>query len=197
MPAIYSHHMDIPRLGGDTGSAASPSIIIEEPKTYIYTLDGETQYHQFSEAINLEAGDVVEFNFVNYGNVGNYKRFIGSTNYAFSLDSGSAGNKFRIKAISSATLNGEPLSSGTTIPVTGINTVSFIMSSNQSITSLLSLGGGNLTKAAMYNFSVSRGGEVIHFIPLTSRGQGANQSASVGGVSSTIVNYSESGWSEI
>lgn len=166
-----------------------------DAEQWVAQLDGATQFWQLSESIHLLADDVVEFDFTGYENVGLYKRFIGSSNFVFSLDSGATGDNFRTRGILSSEIDGSDLvSDSTVIPLPGVHNVKVTPSSSYTIESLLSLGNTNLTKAAMYNFRVIRNGVVIHEIPLTNKAQGATQLATVGDVNAFMPNYTNAVW---
>lgn len=172
-----------------------PKYVFPAPQVeWVAELDG-TQYWQLTSPINLIANDVVEFDFTGYENIGIYKRFVGSSNFAFSLDTGETGDNFRTRGIISSQINGEELvSDATSIPVVGSHNVKVTSSSSYAIEYLLSLGGSNIAKAAMYNFRVIRNGAVIHEIPLTNKPQGATQIATVGTVNATMIGYTEDVW---
>lgn len=167
-------------------------------KSYVYRLDGLTKYFQLSEPINFIPNDVIQFGLSKFTNVGTFKRFFGSSDFTFSLDSGADGDKFRLRSLTNGILNGESIISDTTlIPTTDGNDIEVVAGATRSISTLLSLGTTNLVSAAMYDFRVIRNGTVIHEIPLTNKAQGATQLPTVGNVSATIINYTESGWEEV
>lgn len=164
---------------------------------YVAQTDGATQYWQLSEPINLIPNDIIQFGLAKFTNSGIFKRFFGSSDFSFSLDTGADGDKFRLRSITSATINGANITSETTlIPTTGDNIVEVITGATSSISTLLSLGNANLVSAAIYNLKVIRSGVVIHEIPLTNKAQGATQIATVGIVNATMVNYTESVWKD-
>lgn len=164
---------------------------------YVAQTDGVAQYWQLSEPINLIPNDVIQFGLAKFTNVGTFKRFFGSSDFTFSLDTGADGDKFRLRSITSATLNGVNITSDATlIPAAGDNMIETIVGATRSISTLLSLGNTNLVSAAIYNFKVIRSGAVIHEITLTNKAQGATQIATVGNINATMVNYTESVWKD-
>ena len=164
---------------------------------YVAQSDGATQYWQLSEPINLMPNDVIQFGLAKFTNVGTFKRFFGSNDFTFSLDTGADGDKFRLRSITSATLNGANIASDATlIPTAGDNMIEAIVGATRSIPTLLSLGNTNLVSAAIHNFKVIRSGVVIHEIPLTNKAQGATQLATVGNVNAFMPNYTELVWKD-
>lgn len=186
MPAIYSPLMIQAGFGKQTA------------KNYVARLDGLTQYWQLSDPISLQLGDVVNFGFTGFENNGAFKRFFGSSDFILSLDTGTDGDKFRLRSALSATVNGSSITSDQTlIPTSGLNEVSVDVGATKDIETLLSLGTNNLLSAAIYGFKVVRSDTVIHEIPLTNKSQGATQLPTVGSVSATIINYTEAVWQDL
>lgn len=176
-------------IGGNYGT-------VDDLVNYVARLAG-TQYWQLSAPISLQMGDIISFGVLGFQNTGTFKRFFGSNDFTFSLDTGGDGDKFRLKSVLSATINGVPIISDLTlIPEAGLNSVSLEVGTTTAIETLLSLGSSNLLKAAIYDFKVVRGDIVIHEIPLTNEAQGATQLATAGNVNATMVGYIPDVWEQ-
>lgn len=171
---------------------------LEPVKNYVARSDGVSQYWELSEPVNILPNDVIRFGLSKFTDVGAFRRFFGSSDFTFSLDSGADGDKFRLRRVTDGLINGETITSDVTlIPTTGSNDVEVVSGEIRSISTLLSLGTTNLASAAMYEFRVIRNGTVIHEIPLTNRSQGATQLATVGNVNATMVGYNPDVWEEV
>ena len=108
------------------------------------------------------------------------------------------GDKFRLRTVISATVNGSEVTSDqTAIPTTGLNSISVEVGGTKNIETLLSLGASNLLQAAIYDFKVTRDGVIVNEIPLANKAQGATQIATVGSVNATMINYTPDVWEEV
>lgn len=188
MPAIYSPLMIQAGFGE------------QEVKSYVARLDGLTQYWQLSESINLIANDVVELSFVG-GSIGNaFAMFYESDAGNFYMSVTSDSLNFRVKAVfGTPILNGQQIVNNTTpVPLSGENTISAAIVSDEDISVIgARVGGSLLMNLPLFGFKVIRGGEIINEIPLTNKAQGATQLPNVGGVSATMINYTEAVWQEL
>ena len=73
---------------------------------------------------------------------------------------------------------------------------SSILTSEFSIETL-ALFGSDYFGGVIYDFEVEINGVLTNKIPLTNKAQGATQLPTVGDISGTIINYTESGWEEV
>ena len=176
---------------------------LEPVKNYVYRLDGLTKYYQLSEPLEFNVGDTLEFGFIGGNFEDSFRSFISSTDVNLRISTGSNPQKFDIASTSGAKVNGIAIiNNQTDIPKSGLNTLEFKSFTNylfKGFGARVALNGSAILhlNIAFYNFRVIRNGEVIHEIPLTNRAQGATQLPTVGNVSATIINYTESGWEEV
>ena len=168
-------------------------------KQYVARLNGTDQYWQLSEGITLELGDLVEFEFISYGdNIGSF--VIDSTDRsAFMLNKD--GVVQRALALGFMDINGEMVQNlATPFPSVGvINLVSIRM--DVSVTTIEFIGceyreDRGYFSGLFRNLKVTRGGSVVHQIPLTNKAQGATQLATVGNVNATMVGYNNDVWEQ-
>ena len=177
----------------------SRSYLKEGSKTYVYRLDGLTKYYQLSAPINLLAGDIVQLSFIGGSVTNAFAMFIESDSRNFYISVTSDSLSFRVKAaFGTPMLNGGEITSGVTpVPSSGKNTTS-AETVGVDVLSVIGarVGGTLLMNLPIYNFKVIRDGTVIHEIPLTNKEQGATQLPTVGNVSATIINYTDT-WEEV
>jgi len=170
--------------------------------SYVARPDGETQRWQLSEPIQTETGDVIEISFVG-GVVDDRTRYIfGEPTFQFGVffTGDSSSKVVELSAGTEATLNGQPILSGTT-PAPEIGSYNVVATALSDAT-LSFLGARNvsssqITMLPIYGFRLIRGGVVINEIPLTNKAQGATQLATVGSVNATMINYSEDVWEQV
>jgi hypothetical protein len=161
---------------------------------YVARLNGDDQYWQLSEDINLQDSDVVNFKFVGGVVSGTFRRFIGSNNFSFGLSSGSTGFVFN-EVNMSASLDGVSIESESTqIPSSGSHDISCVIVGAHTLSQLCAADSSRFMNLPLYEFEVIRNGAVVHSIPLTNKSQGATQLATVGSVNATMVGYTPDVW---
>mgnify|MGYP006164335853 CR=1 FL=1 len=162
---------------------------------WVPKLDGLTQFFEPSETITVKTGDVVEVDFIG-GTIDNiYARFFSNKQNSLTADAGVNGNSFRFKGLT-AKLNGVGISNGHLIPTTGKHTLTCTVTANSFIDSICSYGETRLINIPVYNFRVTRNGELIHKIPLTVKAQGATQQPTIGNIFARLINYTNAVWKD-
>jgi len=181
---------------GTGGSTVSNNAMLSVI-SYVFQLDGLTQYFWLSEPVVFAAGGSVEIDVVIPISAPASDAYLidGPTRaYLFiKPDRTFFYNASRILF----TLDGAPLASGSQAPLDGLPHK--IVGVYQGSHNLQSVGiSYPLTGATSFSgiikglLMVRAAGNIA--IPLNNKGQGANQLATVGGVNATIVNYNASGW---
>ena len=175
------------------GGGGSPVV------NYVARPDGETQRWQLSEPIEIEVDDVIELSFIG-GVMDDRTRYLfGEPTFQYGVYATgiSASKAIELSAGTTATMDGQPISSGTLpLPSSGKHE---LVATTSSVVTLSFLGARNLsssqiTSLPIYNFRVIRNGTVIHEIPLTNKEQGATQLATVGSINATMINYTPDVW---
>ena len=167
---------------------------------WVARLDGVSQYWHLSEAIEVSPSEYITFKIIVDASAqnGQYKRFIASEDFNFSLDTGASGGKFRLAGCN-ATIDGSPMASEVTeIPADGRSHEIVVRPSAvgrvEVIGALLAVSGRSID-ASILDFCIYGENEaLIHKIPLTNKSQGATQLATVGSVNATMVNFTPDVW---
>ena len=186
MPAIYSPLMMQAGFGKQTVN-------------YVARLDGLTQAWQFSEPLNLLAGDEIYMSYTDIATDGSRSYFFGDEAYRFGIFSTADAVYFDSYGLNS-TINGDSIAPEiTVIPLIGVNELKLVTTRSGSPTFLGTRVSNSAYKmnGAIFNFKVVRGGVVINEITLTNKSQGATQLPTVGSVSATMINYTEAVWQEL
>lgn len=192
--------------GGTITSNASNGLLQDwldavEPQSngYVARLDGLTQYWQFSEPLDLLSGDEIHLSYTDIATDGSRSYFIGDDAYRFALISTADAIYFDGYSTNS-TVNGNAIVNEVTeIPSTGVNDLVVTPTRSGSVIYIGAqpTGSGYKMNGALFNFSVIRNGAVINEIPLNNKYQGATQLPTIGGVSATMINYTEAVWQEL
>ena len=164
---------------------------------YVARLNGTDQYWQLSGGITLELGDLVEFEFVSGGD--NTNSFVIDSTDRSSFIFNKNSTVQRSSALGFMDINGEMVQNlATPFPSEGVvNIVSIRM--DVSVATIDFIGceyreDRGYFSGLFRNFKVTRGGSVIHQIPLTNKAQGATQLATVGSVNATMIGYTPDVW---
>jgi hypothetical protein len=175
------------------GSVITSTAAVLSVTSYAYQFDGVTQYASLSSSVALIVGDKVSVT-VGFGGATSSFRTI--------FDSESSSSRTVLR-----TLGGVWDIIGGTLKVDGVDRVSGDVAplSGFHLIEFTSLGTGNVKYVGnnfafsaygefkIYNLNITRAaGNVL--LPLNNKSQGANQLATVGGISATIVNYNADGW---
>ena len=169
---------------------------------WVARLDGVSQYWKLSEPVLIPDGGTIEFELMYSSESTNTEDYIltseGSSNtsmflsYISQISVGSSG------IISSFTVDGANTSN---LPYDDKfhKIVSTVNSSNGSVGILgARFNYVRTIGAAIRNFTVKNSiGDVVNSIPLTNKGQGATQLATVGNVNATMVNFTPDVWEQI
>lgn len=183
-------------------------------KNYVYRLDGLTKYYQLSDPITIPASTDCAIRFKINGSRDNYEGIFRSADSSDwlrftpeSIGSNLQGN------VAGSFLGGVPYSSlmirsGQERSFTlrreagrfyaDIDEQSFslqVISGQFSIGVLCEFGGGYFA-GYISDFEVEINGVITNQIPLTNKTQGATQLPTVGNVSATIINYTDT-WEEV
>ena len=179
-------------------SLGSSSVV----KSYVYRLDGLTNYFQLSEEIPVPDGGSIELDLMYDSENQSVDEYVltseGSSDTALFFTSREVVQEGASGYISDALVDGE---------------VTDILPYDNAFHAIKCIASGGLAKVgilgARFNYTrTSSGiiklfrvrdssGTIIHEIPLTNKAQGATQLPTIGSVSATIINYTESGWEEV
>jgi|GEM_PF-2097619 len=181
------------------GALITSSAAILGVTSYVYRLDGITQYIQLSSNVNVLANDLIELNFKAPVAAYNNAYFIAGT------DSPTEPYYLLFAIDSTGRFDRRPVAS--TVVVDGIETTLLPLDgAYHNVKSLVSASSWfrwlgvrysldqRFAAFPLFKLSVKRSGVEIINIPLNNKGQGANQLATVGSVNATIINYNAAGW---
>ena len=184
-----------PTLNRFMGGGGSPPAV-----NYVARLNGTDQHWQLSEGKDVSPSEYITFKIIVDASAqnGQYKRFIASEDFNFSLDTGASGGKFRLAGCN-ATIDGNPMVSEVTeIPADDQPHEIVVRPSAggrvEVIGALLAVPGRSID-ASILDFCIYGESEaLIHKIPLTNKAQGATQLATVGNVNAFMPNYTPDVW---
>jgi hypothetical protein len=167
---------------------------------WYYDFDGIDDYITIPQ-VDLVAGDTVEFKFIGgtLSAANNYKRFIGSDDYTFTLDSGISGNTFRTKGCSAMIDSGSgftPIVSDVTgIPTSGEHTVVLTLALTASVNNIAGVAGVAGVALPIYDVDI-QAASGNRFYPIND-GPGAIEIVdSISGENGTPVNFNDPRWYE-
>jgi len=183
-------------------------------KRYVYRLDGLTKYYQLSDQIVIPASTDCAIRFTLNGTSDNYEGLFKSADGSdwFRLIPSSQGSNFQGN-LGGTFISGVPYSSLTVrngqdreftlrrlagrfyIDVGGQSFTLSLSSGSFSISALCEFGGDEFA-GYIKNFEVEINSVITNQIPLTNKTQGATQLPTVGSVSATIINYTDT-WEEV
>ena len=200
---IVNVKISMPSPWGGVGESVivPPVIPPDPPKNYVYRLDGLTKYYQLSEEIPIPDGGSIELDLM-------YDSENQSTDeYVFTGENSSDTALFFTER--------ERLRTGPSGYISEIlvdGEVTDALPYDDAFHTIKCIASGGLTKVGILaaRFSYTRtssgviklfrvrdsGGAVINEIPLTNKDQGATQLPTVGNVSATIINYTDT-WEEV
>jgi len=200
------------------GGAITPPVIPPEPpepiKDYVYRTDGLTKYYQFSEPIVIPANTDCSISLTMNGSSDTYEGLFRSGDGSdwFRLIPSSQGNNFQGN-LAGAVVSGVPYSSLIVrngqdraftlrrldglfyIDIDG-QTFTLSVSSGEFLINVLCEFGGGEFAGYIKDFQVEIDGVITNQIPLTNKDQGDTQLPTVGDVSATIINYTDT-WEEV
>lgn len=193
----------------------------EPVKNYVYRLDGLTQYYQLSEALSIEADDDYELAIEvpklepslnsnssliggnRSGDSGSFATFIYGDSKKIGVQFPTEtsikylNSESALKAGEAATIKIERTAGTMSLYINDIFERSITDDfSDFNVERFGSWGNILLYAGAVRGFSLKVNGAIIYEIPLTNKDQGATQLPTVGNVSATIVNYTDS-WEEV
>lgn len=171
-------------------------------KSYVYRLDGLTKYFQLSEPINIPLNGSIELDLLYDPNT------VINNDYILCSETDTSTSSF-FTSRETIGVGGSGIISSYTVD--GISTSNFpydntfhtIKYNFDNINGKLKFLGTRFTiqqlSSGVFKDLIVRDaqGIIINHIPLTNKEQGATQLPTVGNVSATIVNYTESGWEEV
>lgn len=181
----------------------APPTIDEPVKSYVYRLDGLTQYYQFSSGLSISSGSTVSFKVKGVKSIGARVSLIKGDSDIYIHGNGNIycrdGGGSTAGVIS---VDGDGFSNNPPFIFDGEeHEISVKM---YRVAEFLYLGtdfdaGLNpryLLSGSIYELMVTEGDLKTTHLPLTNKAQGAVQLPTVGGVSATIINYTDS-WEEV
>lgn len=164
--------------------------------SYVYQLDGLTQYMQLSSNVNVLAGDIVKLHFKAPATTYNRAYFLSGLDLA--------SNPSLLLYAADNNIDKSPPAS--TVRVDGVETSAFVyggyhtISIECSASSYMKFIGvrysldQRFAAFPIFKMTVTRSGLEILNMPLNNKGQGANQLSTVGNVNAAIINYNVNGW---
>lgn len=182
------------------GSVIASTPVVLGVTSYIYQLDGLTQYFNLSESVAFAVGDRVEFDisFPTSAPISDAYVIDGSTRaYLFAR---SDGTLFYNSSRMLFTLDGSTIAPGSQMPLDGLTHK--VVGTYQGAHTLRVVGisfplsGGTTLSCKVKNLSMIRTSGNLA-IPLNNKSQGANQLATVGSINATIVNYNAAVWTAL